>query len=426
MRNPWLTRLFFALVGVMAVAGLLSGTACTRWGQPGPISPTLAPISTIFVNAKTGSDTSGNGSSPRPYRTITKALDVAATSKAVSSTGVTIDLASGDYTAANGEIFPLVLPKDVVEILGSNYGSGPTAGSFIDGSGQDTLFERVVHAAAGTEFTTLEVLPTATVTIDNVYIGDATLKLPNSRAAYTSLDTFGAVTSTASFGAGIVSPLRNVSGVLVPGGSFACSSCSIRGNDFGIAALSVPGSATPQPSATPSSPSSPTPALGPTITLSHAAGDSTIAAKVVDILTDGSVNIDASGQRFELGEYAYEDALPAVVPVSTRGTVDFGGGAANSGGGNNFIGARVTEIAITRRFVTLSALDCTWNPGQQGANRSGAYTAQRTFASGASGRNVTILSNAVGSTVTVGPAPVPTPTPTVTPSTGPSPTTTPT
>ncbi len=426
MRNPWLTRLFFALVGVLAVAGLLSGTACTRWGQPGPISPTLAPLTTIFVNAKTGSDTSGNGSSPRPYRTITKALDVVATSKAVSPTGVTINLASGDYNAANGEIFPLLLPKNVLAIMGSNYGSGPTGGSFINGSGQDTLFERAVHAPPDTAFTTLEVIPMATVTISNVYIGDSTLKLPNSRATYTSLDTFGAVTSTASFGAGIVSVLRNVSGVLVPGGSFACSSCSIRGNDFGIAALSVPGSATPQPSATPSSPSTPPSALGPTITLTHSSGDSTIAAKVVDILTDGSVNIDASGQRFELGAYAYEDTLPAVVSVSAPGTVDFGGGATNSSGGNNFIGARVSEIAITRRFVTVSALDCTWNPREQGASRSGAYVFRRTFASGASGRNVTILSNAVGSTVTVGPAPVPTPTPTVTPSTGPSPTTTPT
>ena len=62
MRSLWVSRLFFAVVAVMAVAGIASGTACTRWGQPGPITPTLAPISQLYVDAHNGSDSSGNGS----------------------------------------------------------------------------------------------------------------------------------------------------------------------------------------------------------------------------------------------------------------------------------------------------------------------------------------------------------------------------
>lgn len=399
----------------MAVAGLLGGTACTRWGQPGPITPTLQPLSSIYVDANTGSDTMGNGSVNKPYKSLTKAVELLASAKSLASS-VTIFLASGDYDAANGELFPIVVPTNVT-ITGSNYGSGPTRGSFIDGSGQDTIFERLVRAPARTAFTALVIAAPASVSLSDLYVGASKLSLPSSRAAYASVDVQGTLSaSISSFGAGLVSLLRNVSGVLVAGGSFTCSSCGIRGNDFGIGALSVPVTATASPAP-----------LAPSITLTHSSGgDSTIAAKIVDIITDGSVDVTTSGQTFEQGEYAYEDALPAVVAVPTRGAVDFGGGAGNSSGGNIFIGARISEISVTQRFVTISALDDTWNPKEQGANLNGQYIFKLTFGSDASGKNVTILRGALGSTVTVGPAPVPTPTPSVSPSGSPAPTTSPT
>jgi hypothetical protein len=412
MHSPWFGRLFFAVVAAIAVTGLVSGVGCTRWGKPGAVPPTITPLSSIYVDAHTGSDSSGNGSAAKPYKTLTKAVEVLASSKSLSTSGVTINLAGGDYNAANGEIFPIVVPTNVT-ISGSNYGAGPKGGSFVDGLGQDTIFESLVHAPLRTAYATLEIVPPANVNLNGVYVGASRISLPSSRAAYFSLDLIGTLNvSLSSFGAGIVSPLRNVSGVLVAGGTFNCTSCQIHGNDVGIAALSI---ATASPSL-----------VQPSVSLSHSSGDSTIAAKLVDIVTDGSVNVTASGETFERSAYAFSDAFPQVVSVPVRGAVDFGGGAASSSGGNDFIGARVTEIELTRRFETVSALDDTWNPAQQGANRNGQYLKQRTFGSGARGKNVTILHDATGSTVTVGPAPVPTPTPSTTPSGSPGPTATPT
>lgn len=411
MQSRWAGRLFFALVGAVATAALLSGTACTRWGQPGPITPTIAPLTSLYVNPNTGSDATGNGSLAKPYATLTKAVSVLASAKVLSPSGVTINMSAGDYDVAKGERFPIVVPTGVT-IMGSGYGSGPRSGAFLDGAGEDVLFERVVGAPSGTAFTTLEIGRAAPVNLSNVYVGASRLRLPSSGAEYASLDVLGTlVSSDATFGAGIVSNARDVNGVLVAGGSFTCSSCEIHGNNFGIGGLSVP------------VPTSSPVGVPPSITLNHSNADATIAAKVVDIITDGSVTVTATGQAFERGEYAFEDALSPVTTSLTPGGVDFGGGFAQSNGGNIFIGARTSEIVLVRPGETVSALDDTWNPGQQGANRNGQYTKKVTFGSGAAGRNVSIKHNASGSTVTVGPAPVPTPT--VSPSSSPSPTPTP-
>lgn len=410
MPSTWLSRLFFIAVAALGIAGVVSGSGCTRWGKPGPIPPTVTPLASIDVNPSTGSDTTGNGSSTKPYKTLTKAVTVLAAAKSIAQGGVTIFLASGDYSSASGEKFPIVVPTNVM-IDGTNFGMGPGSGTFINGIGQDTTLEGVVHAPAKTFYTTLEVVPPANVSVNGLYVGATVVSLPNGRAGYSAIDILGTVNATDSaFAAAIVSKFRNIGGALVAGGSLTCSSCQIVGNEFGIGAFAVPA-----PTASPS--------LGiPSVTLMHATADSTIAAKLVDVLTDGSANVTASGQAFELGQFAYSDSLRGVIAVPLRGAVDFGGGAANSSGGNVFLGAGVSEVAVTRRSVTISALDNTWNPNQQRANRNGQYRRRIEFASGASGKNVTILLKAVGSTVTVGPATVPTPTP----STSPSPTTSPT
>jgi hypothetical protein len=409
MQSGWFARLFFAVVAVLAVAAVVSGTACTRWGQPGPVTPTLAPLSALFVNPNTGSDTSGNGSQSKPYKTLTKAVAVLAAASQLSPSGVSITLYAGVYDAAGGEKFPIVIPTGV-SISGPNFGSSPKNGAFIDGIGEDTLFEQVLHAPPHTAYSTLEVAAPGMVSLGDIYVGASKISLPSSKAFYASLDVFSAVAATtAEFGAGIVSSLRNVNGAIVPGGSFTCHSCLIHGNDFGVGAFAVP-VATASPYAT-----------GPSVTLDDNAGrDADITAKVVDVLTDGTVNVTTAGEHFLQANYAFADALTPVVPVTVRGAVDFGGGAAASTGGNVFIGARTTEIFIIRRNETVSALDDTWNPNQQHANRGGQYVRKLVFAAGATGKNVTVRHDAVGSTVSVGPAPIPTPTPTTTPSGAPT------
>ncbi len=405
MQSAWFSRVFFAVVAAIGIGALASGTGCTRYGQPGPITPTLAPLSTIYVDPNTGSDTSGNGTETKPYKTLTKAVAVLVAAKSLAQP-VTIALNAGDYDAANGEKFPIVIPRDVT-ISGFALANGVRNGSYIDGIGEDTIFESLVHAPPRTAYATLEIVPPANVTVTDLFVGASKLSLPGSRAVYSSVDVIGALgASNSSFGAGIVSALRNVNGVLVASGSFTCSSCLIHGNDFGIGALTVP-----LPTTSPAS-------NIPSITLLHSSADSAIAAKIVDIVTDGSANVTASGQAFERSDYAFEDALRPIVNVPIRGTLDFGGGA-QSTGGNLFIGARVSELSLVRRSETVSALDDAWNPNRQQANRNGEYRKKLTFGSGTSGKNVTIAGGASGSTITVGPAPVPTPTTTPT---GPTPT----
>jgi hypothetical protein len=413
----WVSRCFFALVGAVAIAVVLSGTACTRWGQPGPLVPTIAPLSALYVNPATGSDITGNGSSAKPYKTFTKAVYVLATAKSLATSGVTIYLSGGDYTAANGEKFPIVIPTSVT-IMGSSFGGGPRSGTFIDGFGEDTLLESLLHARAHTEYATMDVVPNADVSMSDVYVGSAKITLP-ANAAYASLDDFGTVSAaTSMLGAGIVSSLPTISGAVMPGGTLSCSSCLIHGNAYGLAAFSI---AIPTTSPSPSPSSSPFSAL-PSITLTHTTTDSTISSKLAGIITDGSVDVTVSGEHFERSKYAFADTLPAVILTSLRGFIDFGGGAGGSPGGNTFLGAATSEILIGRRSESVVALDDTWNPHQQQANGAGLYPKRTTFGPGTVGKNVTVRKFAGGSTVIVGPAVQPTPTPSSSPSPSPTPT----
>ena len=414
MRSGWFARLFFAVVGALAVAGLVTGTACTRWGQPGPVTPTVAPLPQIYVDPVKGSDSSGNGSQSKPYKTLTKAIAVFVAAKAVTSQFV-INLDPGSYTAANGEIFPIVIPKTVT-IKGTNYGHGEQAGTFIDGAGEDVIFEKLVHASPHTAYATLEVLPPAIVGFSNIYVGAAKFSPPGSNSFYATLDAIGtASASDLDLWRGILGEREKSRWDSRRGrdGSAARRGL-IHGNDFGIGALTVP-----LPTASPY-------AAGPSIVLAHGDVDSTIAAKVFDIITDGSVSLNVSGEKFAQAQYAFSDSFSPVLPVPVRGAVDFGGGVTQSPGENAFIGARKTEIDIVRRNETVSALDDIWNPNEQGANRNGSYSHKIIFDNASpSGKNVAIVHSATGSTVTVGPALVPTPSPSTSPSTPPTETPTP-
>ncbi len=72
----------------------------------------------IYVNPYNGSDKEGKGSSIYPFKTITQALSVA------PSNGI-ISLARGTYNSSTGEVFPLVIDKNII-FKGDNPAKGTT------------------------------------------------------------------------------------------------------------------------------------------------------------------------------------------------------------------------------------------------------------------------------------------------------------
>ncbi|BAZ69296.1 hypothetical protein NIES4106_40670 [Fischerella sp. NIES-4106] len=87
------------------------------------VSSTL--IATIYVNPITGND-ANTGSRLVPYKTLTRALKVA-------KTATIIQLTPGNYSSANGEIFPLTIPAGVM-VVGNEATKGQ--GIVISGSGE--------------------------------------------------------------------------------------------------------------------------------------------------------------------------------------------------------------------------------------------------------------------------------------------------
>jgi hypothetical protein len=96
----------------------------------------------IYVNASTGDDDTGDGSSSAPLRSITAALEIA-------GSRTTVLVASGVYDADHGEVFPLDLP-DSVSVVGEDPEdtiiSGHTGEGFYKGTihigGMDTAFRK--------------------------------------------------------------------------------------------------------------------------------------------------------------------------------------------------------------------------------------------------------------------------------------------
>ncbi len=81
-------------------------------------------VTTLYVNPVTGNDANA-GSRVAPFKSLTRALKVTDTAM--------IRLVVGTYSAANGEIFPIVIPKGVMVV-----GNEPTKGQgiVISGSGE--------------------------------------------------------------------------------------------------------------------------------------------------------------------------------------------------------------------------------------------------------------------------------------------------
>jgi hypothetical protein len=96
-------------------------------------------IATLYVNLITGSD-SAAGSQSAPFKSIARAIGLAAS-------GTTIELAPGTYSAASGEQFPLEIPSGV-KVIGNQANKG--SGTLIQGSGNF-----VSPSAAGQNITIL-------------------------------------------------------------------------------------------------------------------------------------------------------------------------------------------------------------------------------------------------------------------------------
>ncbi len=410
---PWLTRAFFVLLAAAAFAGV----GCTRYGKPTPVPPTIPPLTVLVVNPVSGSDTTGNGSSEKPYKTLTKALAVVKNS---TTPGLTIQLAAGQYSATSGEVFPIIVPTGVT-INGSGYtgGSGFVHGSFINGAGEDAALEKLAGLTSGAAFTTIEVAAGVTsVALNNLYAGFA--RFPSgvpSSANYSTLDALGSLSvAHAAFGAGTIfkrQPSGDGNGIVVPSGAITCIGCAIAGGKAALLSYSLPNGAS-----------------APLVDLSGQPTQSIIGG-ATGILTDGTVSVSSAFQTFQSTVYGFSDSFPPFVPSSGSlgpASPDFGNGQNGSQGGNSFIGVKRSGLYVTLPNETVNAFGNYWTPDQQGANVHGQYPRMRNFSAGALGANVTIKSSASGALVQVGPIPPPTATPSGGPSTSPStsPTTSPT
>ncbi|MBV8117334.1 MAG: DUF1565 domain-containing protein, partial [Candidatus Eremiobacteraeota bacterium] len=367
----WATRVFFLLVAALAIAGVVSGAACTRRGTSTPIPPTSTPLSTLNVNPKTGSDTTGDGSATKPYKTLTKAIAVVKNS---TIQGLAIQLAIGNYNVASGEKFPIVVPTGVT-IMGTGYGTGFAKGSYINGEGEDTALEKLLGIPAGTAFATLEIAANvSSVAVNNVYVGSSHLPFA-SNLAYAALDAIGSTSAShTTFAADTPFTTHpRVVGILVPSGGVDCTGCVIFGGDRALVAFSIPG------------------ASAPVVALGGQPTQGVILGKI-GIATDGTASVNASFQSFQSKQFGYQDS---VTPLSTPsasfspGTVDFGNGPTLSPGGNSFVGTVISEVSVTVPLALVYAQGDYWNPNTQGANQHGQYPKRFVFNPGARGLNVT-------------------------------------
>jgi hypothetical protein len=411
----WPSRLFFFVVAVLASGALLAGVGCTRRGKVTTLPPTTPPITTYYVNPATGSDSTGNGTSTKPFKTLTKTLSVV---KGVTTPDLTIQLAPGNYTTSIGEVFPIVIPVGVAISGTASAGGGYAGGSYIDGWGEDTNLEKLAHKPAGSDFATLVVPQTTSgASANNIYVGTTKVAAIPTAGQYAAIDVMGSMTiSSSTFFSGVAGG-RKLSGIVVPSGSFTCTGCTINGTIRAIGAFSIPGASAP-----------------PSVTLSGAQGQSKING-FTGIQTDGTANLTVSNQTFQARTVAFSDGLAQLVtPVPSSSpippVVDFGYNANNTGaqstGGNTLLGASTTELFVTRSSTYIVALGNTWNP-TQGANRFGQYQVNKIFLSNTPppGQNVTITKTATYGQVEVGPVPPPTIAPSATPSASPTPTPTP-
>jgi len=116
----------------------------------------------LYADANSGSDTTGDGTQGNPYKTITKALEMAT----VGSAAHTIHVAAGIYSAALGEVFPLILVNAELQGEGISTEDVKIAGSIECGNNSVVehlkMYDTIVVASANTvKISTLAITTTS-------------------------------------------------------------------------------------------------------------------------------------------------------------------------------------------------------------------------------------------------------------------------
>jgi hypothetical protein len=129
-------------LSVLLIAGSLS-TACGGGGGGSGGSDTQA-LPGIYADAVNGSDSTGDGSYDRPYKTLTIAL-------ADAGIGDVVRLKAGTYGAANGESFPIrpgfgatIIGTEHVNALGRQQLSHIVGGAFWSGDPDGRLHAAII------------------------------------------------------------------------------------------------------------------------------------------------------------------------------------------------------------------------------------------------------------------------------------------
>jgi hypothetical protein len=140
--------------------------SCTAVGQRcNSMTGRCEPLADFYVDA--AATTEGNGALAAPFRTITKAIQAAASAQSASDgTAKRISVAAGRYDQALGEVFPLIL-RGAVSLQGAGAdrtviaGSGDLNHGAEGGSWNITLQPTIVagDSAANIEISALTILP---------------------------------------------------------------------------------------------------------------------------------------------------------------------------------------------------------------------------------------------------------------------------
>jgi parallel beta-helix repeat protein len=126
-------------------AGAVDDHAGTSDG-PADVRSEPCAATQVYVDAVHGVDSS-DGSAATPYKTITKAITVAAGDTCIA----TIFVSQGKYDVVNGEVFPLRIPQNV-SLIGDEANKGlPDGGSvYILGFGDvEPLFRATIYPSSG-------------------------------------------------------------------------------------------------------------------------------------------------------------------------------------------------------------------------------------------------------------------------------------
>lgn len=116
MKHTWFLITVVLLIGLMGTVGSAVKTEIDTQKMTAAYLSDMSSIqvpekalatSTLYVNSKTGNDSTGTGASKKPFKTITHAMDIARDGTTVIVEG------ANTYDTANGEVFPIRMKSGV-------------------------------------------------------------------------------------------------------------------------------------------------------------------------------------------------------------------------------------------------------------------------------------------------------------------------